>query len=146
MNLKSYLFVSSVNQENERGRWVESFLALPQGFLSFPTLFLGVKWRNLVHVECLKMIKPIVVGFCSNVILADGCGIWEHLHIFRETKCLRGYLKTLMNGYIKFRTPPVISWTVGFQSGVLPISRFLISGYKCRFPIRGGPSLNRMGS
>ena len=43
----------------------------------------------------------MVVGFCSAggwPTLNDECGIWEHLHSFREVKCLQGYSKTLWMG------------------------------------------------
>ena len=51
---------------------------LPQGFGSFPIVFLRVRWRNLVQVECLLMIKLVVVGLFLlevDVTLGDGCGI-----------------------------------------------------------------------
>ena len=65
MNLRFYLLVSGVNQENERGRSAQNFLVLPQGFRSFFTVFSRARWRNLVRLECLQMIKPMVVVFCS---------------------------------------------------------------------------------
>ena len=42
-----------------------SFFVITQWFDSFPTVFLQARWRNLVHLECLQMIKPMVIGFCS---------------------------------------------------------------------------------
>ena len=30
--------------------------------------------------------------------MVDGCGIWEHLHSFREGKCLQGHSKALWMG------------------------------------------------
>ena len=119
VNQRFYLFVSGVNQGNEEGRWVQDFLVLPQGFGSFPSVFLRARWRNLVRVECLLMIKPMVVDLEVDATLVDGfyycwfflfakrirfywviftfflkkaiheCVIWEHLHIFREVKCLQ---------------------------------------------------------
>ena len=47
------------------------------------------------------MIKPVVVGFVLfgiDATLVDVSGIWEHLHSFREVKCLQGYLKSLWMG------------------------------------------------
>ena len=47
------------------------------------------------------MIKPVVVGFVLfgiDATLVDVCGISEHLHSFREVKCLQGYLKSLWMG------------------------------------------------
>ena len=59
----------------ERGKWVQNFLVLPQGFRSFHTVFLQARWRNLVRVERLWISKPIVVDFCS---IASWCysGWW----------------------------------------------------------------------
>ena len=47
-----FLF-SGVKQGNERGRLVQNFLVLTQGFGSFPTVFSRAKWRNFARVECL---------------------------------------------------------------------------------------------
>ena len=33
-----------------------------------------------------------------DVILGDGCGIWEHLYSFREVKYLQGCSKSLFMG------------------------------------------------
>ena len=30
--------------------------------------------------------------------LGDGCGIWQHIHSFREVECLQGYSKTVLMG------------------------------------------------
>ena len=72
VNQRFYLFVSGVNQGNEEGRWVQDFLVLPQGFGSFPSVFLRARWRNLVRVECLLMIKPMVVDLEVDATLVDG--------------------------------------------------------------------------
>ena len=53
MNEIVYLFVSGVNQGNGEERLVQDFLVLPQGFGSFPSVFLRTRWRNLVRVESL---------------------------------------------------------------------------------------------
>ena len=53
MNIRFYLFVSGVNQENEEARRVQYFLVLPQGFESFHSIFSRARWRNLVRKECL---------------------------------------------------------------------------------------------
>ena len=47
------------------------------------------------------MVKPMVVGFFLLEVdstFGDKCGIWEHLHSFREVKCLQGYFKPLWMG------------------------------------------------
>ena len=54
--LPSNIYGSGVVQENEE--------LLPQGFESFPSDLLQTRWPNLVHVEYLQMVKPVVVGFC----------------------------------------------------------------------------------
>ena len=44
---------SGVKQRSEKGRWVQDFLLLPQGFESIPTDLRREKWSDLVRVECL---------------------------------------------------------------------------------------------
>ena len=39
--------------------------------------------------------------------------------------------------YKVFKTPPIVNWTVGSQSGVLPINGFPVSGFNCGFQVRG---------
>ena len=44
------------------------------------------------------MIKPMMVGFSligDDATLSDGCRLPEHLHSFREVKCLQDYSKTI---------------------------------------------------
>ena len=43
------------------------FPLFPQGFESFPSDLPRARWRNLVCVQYLQMIKVVVVGFCSIV-------------------------------------------------------------------------------
>ena len=96
MNLWFYLLVSGVNQGNERGKRVQNFLVLPQGFRSFLTVFLQARWCNLVCVECLQMIKPMVVVFLPlevDATLGDDVG-FGNTYSFRVVKCLQGYPKT----------------------------------------------------
>ena len=50
---------------NEEGRRVQDFLLLPQVCESFYSHLPQERWHNLVYVEFLLMIKPMVVGFCS---------------------------------------------------------------------------------
>ena len=43
-----------------------------------PIVFLQERWCNLVRIDCLQMIKPLVVGFVLSevdVTLGDGCVI-----------------------------------------------------------------------
>ena len=55
-----------------------------------------------MRVACLQMIKPMVVAVFVllevEATQGDGCGVWEHLHGFREVKCLLGIF---MDSYIK---------------------------------------------
>ena len=70
-DLRFHLFASDVNQGNEGGRIVQDSLLLPQECGSFPAVALRARWYNLVRVECLSMIKPMVVVF----VLVEG-GRW----------------------------------------------------------------------
>ena len=119
VNLRFYIFASGVNQRNERGKWVQNFLVFPLGFGSFPRVFSRALWRNLVRVECVYMIKPMVVFVLLGIdaALVDGCGIWEHLQSFSESKCLQGYSKTL--------------W---IRQKILRLRNYW---FNCGFPIRG---------
>ena len=49
----------------EGGEKFQNFLVLPQDFGSFPQSFGERGGAILMLVECLKMIKPIVISFCS---------------------------------------------------------------------------------
>ena len=60
----SFLFLVSIRWNKEGAESKISFL-LPQEFQSFPSDLPQAKWCNLICVECLQMIKPLVVGFCS---------------------------------------------------------------------------------
>ena len=57
---------------------------------------------------------------------------------FQENEMSPGLSQDFVDGYIKFfKSPPIINWTVGSQSRVVPIKGFPIRGYNCGFPIRG---------
>ena len=59
------LFVSGVNQV-ELGREVSpNFHFVTPGFESFPSDLPQERGCSLMCVECLSMIEPMVVGFCS---------------------------------------------------------------------------------
>ena len=55
--------------------------------------------------------------------LVDGCGNWEHLHSFREVKCLQGCSKTLWMGikilwlFSVAAEDSIVVVTIGNQSG-----------------------------
>ena len=57
--------VSGVNQGVEVGMRTKTCFCLPQRCGSFSLVFSQARWRNLVRVEGLWMIKAMVVGFCS---------------------------------------------------------------------------------
>ena len=49
---------------NEEGRRGQDFLLIPQWFESFRSHLPRARWRNIVFVECLYMVKQTVVGVC----------------------------------------------------------------------------------
>ena len=57
----TFLFLVLIRR-NEEGRWVQDFLLSPQGFESFHSDLPRLRWRDLC-VDCLQMIKSMVVGF-----------------------------------------------------------------------------------
>ena len=61
----SSLYAFGVEKENKEGKWVQDFFMLPDGFEGFSSDLSRAKWRNLVRVECLQMVKRMVAGFCS---------------------------------------------------------------------------------
>ena len=102
-DLRFHLFVSGVNQRNESGRWVQDFFVSPRGSGSFSSVVSPARWCHLVRVEYLYMIKPMVAVFVLlevDVILGNGCGIWEHWHGFREVKCLHACSKTIWFSFL----------------------------------------------
>ena len=60
---KVFSFLTLIKGMREGGE--PNISVLPQGFGSLPAVFAQTRWCNLVHVECLQMIKPMVVRFCS---------------------------------------------------------------------------------
>ena len=54
------------------------------------------------QVSNLSMCRPQEV----DATLDDRCGIWEHLHSFREVKCLQGSSKILWIGIKNIMTLP----------------------------------------
>ena len=52
-------------------------------------------------MECLFMVKPMVVGFVLlgvDAAVDNGRGIWEHLNSFKEVEYLQSYCKTFRMG------------------------------------------------
>ena len=76
-------------------------MCYPRDMGASPSVFSRAGLRNIVPVECLQMIKPIVTGFVLlevDATLDDECGISEHSQSFREMKCYQGCSKTLWMG------------------------------------------------
>ena len=122
MNLRFYLSISGFNQGNEEGRWVPNILVLPQWFGSFSSVFQGESWYNLVCMECLEIIKPMLVDLRSTGGWSySGWWVWvecKNICSFREAKCLQGYLfQDLMDLYMTFYNSLIISLTKESQSG-----------------------------
>ena len=62
---------------------------LPQGFLS---VFSRARWGNLVRVQCLQMIKPMVVDFEVDTTLGDGF----HYYCFFYSQIELGFSKSYL--------------------------------------------------
>ena len=83
---------------------MQDFLVLSQGFGSSPSAFSRARWRKLVRAECLRMIVGGWFLFYRKLMLLWVTGmIWEHLHSFREVKCLQGCSKILWIGLLFFK-------------------------------------------
>ena len=81
---------------NEKVRWVQDFLLLPQGFKRFPSDLPRARWRNLVCAECLLMIKPMMVSFCfiEGWCWVIGVGFENTCTISRKWNVSRGFTIT----------------------------------------------------
>ena len=64
MNLRFYLLVSAVKQVNQ-SEVSPKFPCVTPVVQDLPHSFLWVRWQNLVRVQCLKIIKSMVIDFCS---------------------------------------------------------------------------------
>ena len=87
-----------LNQGNLAKRSVQHFFVLPQGYRSFPSVIPPASFCDLVNVECLLIIRPVVIDFTLlevDVTLGGGSGIGEHYYSFREAKYLHGCSKAL---------------------------------------------------
>ena len=60
---------------NEKGKWFKDFFLSPQGFESFQSDLPRARCRNIVCVECLQMIRSMVVGFCF-------IGVWCYTRVW----------------------------------------------------------------
>ena len=79
--------------EGEEERWVQDFHLLSQGFESFPLDHRD--WVGLIQCVCsicrwLRQKWLVYVLLEFDAAVGEGCGIWEHLHSFREVKWERG--------------------------------------------------------
>ena len=77
---------------------------LPQEFESFSSDLPWVWWRNLVRVECLYMIKPMMVGFCSDMglMLLWVMGVeFGKLAQFQDSEMSPGLFQNFMDGYVE---------------------------------------------
>ena len=94
-------FVSDVIQKNDGGREMSSrFPCLTPGDWELLHSLFASELVYLVYVECLEMIKPMVVVFVLlefDATLVIGVE-FENLRSFWGIKCLQGYSKTLWMG------------------------------------------------
>ena len=85
---------------------MQDFLVLHKGFGSFPSVFSRAGWHILMRMECLWMIKPVVVGFYVllevDATLDDGCGIVENTCTVSGSGMLPGLFQDFLDVYIKF--------------------------------------------
>ena len=59
-----FLFLVFI-RSNEEGKWVQDFLLLSQSIKVGPSKLPWARWGILKCVECLQMIKSLVLGLCS---------------------------------------------------------------------------------
>ena len=88
-----FLFIASTNPGGRGRRWVQDFHLLSQGFESFPLDHRD--WVGLIQCVCsicrwLRQKWLVYVLLEFDAAVGEGCGIWEHLHSFREVKWERG--------------------------------------------------------
>ena len=78
------------------------FRFVTQRFKSFPSDLPRARWRNLTCVECLWMIKPMVVGFSFYWRLIR-LWVWNlrTLAQFQGSEMSPGLFQDFMDGYIK---------------------------------------------
>ena len=139
---------------NEKGRWVQDFLLLPHGFQSFPSDLPWARWHNVVcEFVCVCVCVCVCVRAhacacaCSvfkwlsqwwfvfillgvDATLGNECGIWEHLHSFRELKCVQDYSKTLWRVHKTLSLSPLaVEYSVVVMTGGFQSRRFQIESY-----------------
>ena len=94
-------FFLSLYRPSLNGIWLK-----PNAHTHMPIHTMG---RNLGCVECLQMIKSIVVGFCSiGVWCYSGWWVWDlrTLAQFEGSKMSPGLFQDFMDGYIKLEDSP----------------------------------------
>ena len=131
-----YLFFLVLIRLNKERKWVQDFLLLPQGFESFRSDLSQTRWSNLVRVECLQMIKLMVVGFCYIGGWCDsGCEIWEHFHSFRDISRVVSRLYRWVYKTLRF-SPLTVELSVVVMTGfpVKTIPDWILWVAKFRFP------------
>ena len=92
-------------QGNEEVRWIQDFFLLPQGFESSFWGLSQARWRNLVCVECLGIIKPVVVSFCSIEGWSySGWWVWNlrTLSQFQGIEMSRWLFQNFIDEYVYF--------------------------------------------
>ena len=105
------LFVPNVAEQNQRlirwneeGRRVQDFPLLPQRLDRFLSDLPQARWHNLLCVECLQMIKLMVVGLCSTGRLCcSGWWVWDLRTCaqFQWNEMSPGLFQDFIDGYIK---------------------------------------------
>ena len=95
----NYLSISHKCWPYLPGRWVPFFVP----GVPFPQTYTAAsRWRNLVYMECLQMIKQMVVGFCWGLML-----LWTLVWILRALAQFKGserspgLFQDFGDGYIK---------------------------------------------
>ena len=119
---------------NEKVRWVQDFLLLPQGFKRFPSDLPRARWRNLVCAECLLMIKPMMVSFCfiEGWCWVIGVGL-RTLAQFQGSEMSPGFLQSLLHSTTTQITISINVFTC-FKC-YTELNQFFLSKYMLRFYI-----------
>ena len=91
MNIRFYLFLSGVNEENEGERWVQDFLVLTQGFGSSPSVFSRAWCRNFVCFYW-RLMLILVMG----VRFESACTVSGKLNVSRVVPRLYGWVSKLV--------------------------------------------------
>ena len=90
---------------NEKRRWAQDFYLSFQRFESFHSDLPLTRWRDIVGVECLWIIKSMVVGFCLiGVWCYSEWWVWDLITLaqFYESEMPPGLFQDFMDGSTKF--------------------------------------------